>query len=695
MRRLIPVSLFSILVPVFLALPVTTVSAEPTARPVRPVVQSLPVTGVDRAALAGSAGAPAPSRVGTSTAQSTSTAARRPFLLTGKKLTKPFSTLGVSWQADSGSMAVAVSVRTRSAKGWSPWSALETADDDGPDALSREAKAPGVRTGTAPSWVGKVDGVQVRMDVPSGPAPRDVRIELVDPGSSAADARIGQGSAPRSSAVAATLRPRIITRAQWGADESLRSAKPAYASSVKVAYVHHTASTNDYTAQEAAQQVRGFYAYHTQSLGWSDIGYNFLVDKFGRVYEGRYGGVERAVIGAHAGGFNTGTVGVSMIGTYTSVAPSTSTLNAVRDLLAWKLSLNGVNPLGKQTITSAGGSTSKYAAGTAVTVNTIVGHRDTNNTACPGDLGYSKLPALRRAVADRIASPSTPTEPDPTPTSSPEPTVKADVTTAAIDTKYASLGGSSGFLGEPTDSEAAASSGRFRSYQGGSIYWSMPTGAHEVHGSISDRWATLDRERSPLGFPISDELGTSDRIGRFNRFEAGSIYWSPGTGAWEVRGAIRQAWSALGWEQGTLGYPLTDESPARDGLGRYNDFQNGSIFWTAGTGAFAVQGSIRATWSGLGRETGPLGYPLTHESVAPDRRGRYNHFTGGSVYWSPETGAREVRGAIRQRWASMGWETSALGYPISNEYAVAGGRRSDFQGGSILFDSATGATTVR
>jgi uncharacterized protein with LGFP repeats len=86
---------------------------------------------------------------------------------------------------------------------------------------------------------------------------------------------------------------------------------------------------------------------------------------------------------------------------------------------------------------------------------------------------------------------------------------------------------------------------------------------------------------------------------------------------------------------------------------------------------------------------------VTHESRTPDGRGRYNHFTGGSVYWSPETGAREVRGAIRQRWASLGWENSPLGYPISNEYAVTGGQRSDFQRGSIVFNSATGSTTVR
>ena len=664
MRHLAPMGLFSVLVPAVLALPVTTAPGGPTPRPVPAAVQSLAVAGVDAAALAADAGA-SPGR-------------GRPFLLTARTPTRPFTTLGVTWAQDSGSGAVVVSARTRGDKGWSPWSPLEVAADEGPDDISPEALAAGVRAGTAPSWVGEADGVQVRVDVPAGRAPSAVRIELVDPGESAADATLGQVSAPLSTAVAATGRPAVISRAQWGADESLRKGEPSYASNVKVAYVHHTASTNDYTADEAAQQVRGFYAYHTQSLGWNDIGYNFLVDKFGRIYEGRYGGLERAVIGAHAGGFNTGTTGVSMIGTYTSVAPSTATLAAVRDLLAWKLSLHGADPLGKQVLTSGGGSSSKYEQGTEVTVDVILGHRDTNKTACPGDMGYSKLPALRRSVADQIAA-------------SPSSTSQS---TPAIDAKHAELGGSSGFLGAPTAPEATASGGRYRSYEGGTIYWSEASGAFEVHGGILDRWGTLGRQSGALGFPVTDESVTRDRAGRYNHFQGGSIYWSPTTGAQSVQGSIRTVWSQLGWETGPLGYPLTNESVTRDRAGRYNHFQGGSIYWSPTTGAQSVQGSIRTVWSQLGWETGPLGYPLTPERVAPDGRGRYNHFQSGSVYWSPTTGAHEVRGSIRERWSEMGWELGWLGYPTSNEYDVPGGRRSDFQQGSIVWTAATGSTTV-
>ncbi len=588
----------SVFVPALLALPVATSPAS-AAHPVRPDVTVLPVQGVDATALTDvDPGEPG-----------------RPLALTKKHLTGRFSMLGVTWARGTGSGEVTTRIRTRESGRWSSWSVLEVAGDDGPDEVAAEARR-SRRTGTEPLWVGAADGVQVRVDAEPEQAPRDIRVELIDPGTSNADSTLGR--VPASSAAAATTRPSIITRAQWGADELLRTGSPSYASTVKVAYVHHTASSNSYTAEQAAAQVRSFYAYHTQSLGWDDIGYNFLVDKFGRIYEGRYGGVDKAVIGAHAGGFNSATVGVSMMGTHTSLAPSAATLTAVQDLLAWKLSLSGRNPLGKDVLTSGGGSTARYPAGQQVTVNVISGHRDTNLTECPGDAGYSKLPGIRQGVADRIAR----------------------LSKTPIDLKHEALGGDAGFQGPPITPEGAAVGGRYRHYRNGSIYWSPATGAREVHGGVYGRWAGLNWERGFLGFPVTDELGTPDGKGRYNHFQGGSVYWSTTTGAWEVHGAIQQAWRRLGWEQGVLGYPLTNETGTPDGLGRYN------------------------------------------------------HFQGGSVYWSPTTGAWEVRGAIRQRWAEQGWERSSLGYPTSDEYSVLGGRRSNFQRGYITWSAATGSTSV-
>ena len=137
------------------------------------------------------------------------------------------------------------------------------------------------------------------------------------------------------------------------------------------------------------------------------------------------------------------------------------------------------------------------------------------------------------------------------------------------------------------------------------------------------------------------------------------------------------------------------EQPSADGVGRYNDFQNGSIYWTPATGAQSVQGAIKAKWAQDQWETGFLGYPLTDEQPSADGAGRYNNFQGGSLYWSPTTGAHSVQGAIRDSWAAQGWETGPLGYPTSDEYTVPGGRQSDFQGGSLFWDASTGSVSPR
>jgi hypothetical protein len=157
-----------------------------------------------------------------------------------------------------------------------------------------------------------------------------------------------------------------------------------------------------------------------------------------------------------------------------------------------------------------------------------------------------------------------------------------------IDDKYAALGGSRSFLRAPVTDERVAPDGvgHYRHYQGGSIYWSPKTGAHEVHGLIRDKWAGLGWELSFLGYPITDEQRTPDGDGRYSHFENGAIYWSPATGAHEVHGLIREKWANLGWERGYLGYPITDETTASDGVHRFNTFQYGALYWSPATGAY-------------------------------------------------------------------------------------------------------------
>ena len=218
-----------------------------------------------------------------------------------------------------------------------------------------------------------------------------------------------------------------------------------------------------------------------------------------------------------------------------------------------------------------------------------------------------------------------------------------------ITIKYNSLGGASGWLGAPITgiNTCPDGVGRYQHYVNGSIYWTSATGAHEVHGAIRARWQSLGWEKSFLGYPLTDETKTPDNIGRYNHFQGGSIYWSPNTGAWEVHGAIRQKYSQLGWEKSLLGYPITNETKTPDGIGRYNHFQHGSIYWTPSTGAWEVHGAIRQLWAAGGWEKGPMGYPVSDELVVFGGAARISHFQKGSIYWSPTAGARLLKQAVR------------------------------------------------
>ncbi|MEV5386057.1 peptidoglycan recognition protein [Streptomyces sp. NPDC052721] len=192
-------------------------------------------------------------------------------------------------------------------------------------------------------------------------------------------------------------RPRIVTRRGWGADESLRERGFVYTKKIKAAFVHHTATGNAYTCAQAPSVIRSIYRYHVQSMGWRDIGYNFLVDKCGTLYEGRAGGVAKAVLGAHTLGFNTNSMGIAVIGTYGATKPSSAAVTAIARLTAWKLGLYGVNPSGKTYLTSGGGNL--YPKGKNVRLHVISGHRDGFATECPGKRLYAKLGTARSSAA--------------------------------------------------------------------------------------------------------------------------------------------------------------------------------------------------------------------------------------------------------------------------------------------------------
>jgi flagellar hook assembly protein FlgD len=287
--------------------------------------------------------------------------------------------VGIHWRGSG-----TVWFRTRALTGaWSVWQPARPEAEDSPDRETREAGARGRWKLGNPYWTGASKAIQYRF---RGEVTR-LRAFFIE---SPIDERAARMPARASE-------PAIITRAQWGADESIVRAPPYYASRVRFAVVHHTAGTNSYSATQSAAIVRGIERYHVQANGWNDIGYNFLIDKYGQVFEGRGGGIDQNVVGAHAQGFNTGSTGVSMLGTYSSSTISSAARSALVRLLAWRLDVAHVDPRGSLTWISGGNP--QYPAGTAVKLRTVAGHRDTGPTSCPGSALYAQLPGIRRSVA--------------------------------------------------------------------------------------------------------------------------------------------------------------------------------------------------------------------------------------------------------------------------------------------------------
>ena len=262
----------------------------------------------------------------------------------------------------------------------------------------------------------------------------------------------------------------------------------------------------------------------------------------------------------------------------------------------------------------------------------------------------------------------------------------------AIGAYWSSVGGDGSFLGPCVTGEQAVPGGVRQRFRSGSVLWSPATGARSVHGAIELAYDRAGGPASRLGLPTTHETPTPHRTGAFHHFQGGSVYWSPSTGAHLVVGGVRDTWAAHGWEDGPLGFPRSGE--VARGPGVRADFEGGAVLWSPSTGAHAVRGAIVRRWDELGGELGPVGFPLTSELATPIKAGAFNHFLGGSVYWSPTTGAHLVLGAIRERWAALGWEGGWLGFPVTSEQAVPGGARSDFSGGSITWDGRTGAVTA-
>ncbi|MCU1499243.1 MAG: hypothetical protein JWM47_3196, partial [Acidimicrobiales bacterium] len=292
-------------------------------------------------------------------------------------------------------------VRAHDGGGWSKWYTVDGDGNEAPDANSGEGGATG---NAGPAFLGRdISNIEVRSPAGSDTDLGSIHglvVHAIDSEPAKTDGVASAASAP----------PFIIPRSQWGADESWRDDSggdcngiPDYSDNIKIGIVHHTDSRNDYTSAESAAIIRGIYDFHVHTNGWCDVAYNFFVDRFGQIFEGRYGGVERTAIGGHTSGFNKVSTGVAVIGDFTQTPVPAAAHDSLVQILAWKLGYQGVDPQGSSSVTVGSNTSAKWAEGTTVTLPNIEGHGDSNNTSCPGQYLENMLPQLRTDVANVIA----------------------------------------------------------------------------------------------------------------------------------------------------------------------------------------------------------------------------------------------------------------------------------------------------
>jgi hypothetical protein len=332
-----------------------------------------------------------------------------------------FAMVGVSWRSPA---RVRIELRVRlGATPWSPWVMASAGGHAGDGRGGRFGE---------PAWVGRADQVQLRGT--AGVA--GVRIHTVAAPASVSEAATAAASAPAQPVLpAGPGQPPIIARSAWAHGRARPQAGPFYGS-VDLAFVHHTDNPNGYSRDDVPALLLAMFDYHRYVRGYYDIAYNFIIDAFGRIWEGRAGGIDAPVLGAHAGGFNDVSTGIAVLGTFVDVVPPAPALQAVERLLAWKLALHGVPALGRVRVevNPADAFYTPFRPGQEVLLPRVAGHRDGDLTDCPGDDFYHRLPALRPRVA-ALAGPL------PGLTISPASAVVAPGTTVTLEGRL-SVGGS-------------------------------------------------------------------------------------------------------------------------------------------------------------------------------------------------------------------------------------------------------------
>jgi hypothetical protein len=305
--------------------------------------------------------------------------------------------VGIEWGVPA---TAAIWLRFRTADGrWSRW-ASAAAHGHGPDSPAPQALVVG-----EPVWTGGTSTVQIRSSRPLS----DVRLRLVDVSGGSGAHGLAAGASPLARAAvlakaapildAGPGQPPIIARRAWAQGMAPPRVAPGYGA-VRLAFVHHTENPNGYTAGEVPAMLRAIYVFHRYVRGWNDVGYNFVIDLYGRVFEARAGGIDEPVVGAHAGGYNLASTGIAILGSFMGTPISPAARDALERLLAWKLSLHGAPARGRVTVrvNPAGAVYSRFPANARVSLPRIAGHRDGDSTDCPGNALYGELPAIRARV---------------------------------------------------------------------------------------------------------------------------------------------------------------------------------------------------------------------------------------------------------------------------------------------------------
>ncbi len=432
--------------------------------------------------------------------------------------------------------------------------------------------------------------------------------------------------------------PRVITRAGWGADESIRSQNPTYDEKLVAATVHHTAGANNYSQAEAAGIVRGIYKYHTAVLGWGDIGYNALVDKYGNIYEGRFGGLTKNVQGAHAGGFNKGTFGISMMGDYSTAHPTPAMINSVGAMIGWRMRIAGLDPSGKATLTSQGYKTAKYGAGQQATLPSIFAHRDVGDTTCPGAAGYAQMDRIRSIAAQKSSGLGDGLIVNEGPDGATD--IRADLPGAIADGDLGSI-----IDGLDIPPEAIAAIPGLQAMAQGEQQ------ADTFSGGRSILAASLGLAGAPgLGNDAESVLGAVGRNADQGPALADVPVQVPPTTTRDGDDEFAAEWRAVTDEYGdVLGQPITGVQqgatvPNQTGEAdpvRYVKFERGIIVSTLATGTHAIWEEVAETWAKQGFEIGRLGAPTTTQ--APNWGADRADFQGGSITRDGVT--RAVNGA--------------------------------------------------